>query len=152
MAQFITHYFCQLETRVQQVNGYEYLSQQTTNYNWNVFCLVFLWFILRWKNSYNGPLESYVRGKRKRENLSVPRPQIVFFLCCLYVFCLNIWIPRQRLMLDPTTVTAEDIKAAEKYVWETVLDGLEKRNNNREEMMEKFKLTRESRRAYINAK
>ena len=36
---------------------------------------------------------------------------------------------------------------------DNALDSHEKRNNNREEMMEKFKLTRESRRAsYIKAK
>ena len=66
----------------------------------------------------------------------------------IIIFC----VPRQRTVLDPTTATAEDIKVAERYMRVNALDSHKKRNNNREEMMDKFKLTRESRRAYIKAK
>ena len=72
----------------------------------------------------------------------------MFALLNIFIFC----IPRQRTVLDPTTATAEDIKVAERYMRDNALDSHEKRNNNREKMMEKFKLTRESLRAYIKAK
>ena len=71
----------------------------------------------------------------------------MFALLNIIIFC----IPRQRTVLDPTTATAEDIKV-ERYMRDNALDSHEKKNNNREEMMKKFKLTRESRRAYIKAK
>lgn len=55
----------------------------------------------------------------------------------------------RRLALDTVIPTAEEILIAEKYMREEVLNSEDKRNNNREEMLAKFVLTRPSRREFI---
>ena len=57
-----------------------------------------------------------------------------------------------RVELDASLATNEDILAAEKFMREQVLDSQDKRNNNREEMLEKFVLTHQSRRKFIKGK
>jgi hypothetical protein len=48
-----------------------------------------------------------------------------------------------------TLVSLEDILDAEKFLPEQVLDSPDKRNNYREEMFEKFAMTRKSHRKFI---
>lgn len=62
--------------------------------------------------------------------------------------CLFLFIFR-RIERDSTQATPEDILSAEKFMREHVLDSHDKRNNNRQEMLEKFVLTRQARREFI---
>ena len=72
----------------------------------------------------------------------------VFLNCLPFLNCFEFYSCR-RVGLDASLATPEDILAAEKFMRELVLDSPDKRNNNREEMLEKFVLTRESRRDFI---
>ena len=61
----------------------------------------------------------------------------------------NLRICRQKVIIADDALTTGEILIVEKYMREKPLDEINQRDNNRSEMLEKFQLTRQSRRAFV---
>lgn len=105
-------------------------------------------------------MHSYARGKRNRgkDVPGIGKPAKKRYVTEFSLFVIWIWRLWLRFLcyrqrpLEFEEYSADQVKTAESYMRTNPLDSASKSNNNRGQMLESFRITRKSRREFMNSK